>query len=191
MRGLNWLNLLFFDHLLGWGEVWHSWSSLFGWWWRCRGTGLFPAASLPGYSQGSTCPHLECTFKQDVLLLQSGTLITSFFPKRYFVLWIKMSSLYLLNQLLWRMSTSSGCGKILTTDAHHSWYLVDPSRISGALYHRVATYSVSAGFPLSSWIWLSDLAKPKSHSLTTQSVSNSTLDGCGKPRQGQHSSQGR
>lgn len=57
------------------------------------------------------------------------------------------------------------------------WYLVDPSRISGALYHRVATYSVSAGFPLSSWIWLSDRAKPKSHSLTTQSVSNSTLDG--------------
>lgn len=73
--------------------------------------------------------------------------------------------------------------KILTTDAHHSWYLVDPSRISGARYHRVATYSVSAGFPLSSWIWLSDLAKPKSHSLTTQSVSKSTLDGCGKRTQ--------
>lgn len=79
--------------------------------------------------------------------------------------------------------------QIPTTDAHHSWYLADPSRISGALYHRVATYSVSAGFPLSSWIWLSDLAKPKSHSLTTQSVSNSTLDGCGKHRQEKHSSQ--
>ena len=67
---------------------------------------------------------------------------------------------------------------LLSADAPNIRYLVDPSRISGALYHRVATYSVSAGFPLSSWIWLSDLARPKSHSLTTQSVSSSTLDGC-------------
>lgn len=187
MRGLKCLYLLFFDHLLGWGEVWHSWSSLFGWWWRSRGTGLFPAASLPRYSRGSTYPRLECTFGQQVLLLQTGTLI--FFSPEDIVLWIEVSSSYLLNQLLW-MSTSSDSGKIPTTDAHHSWYLVHPSRISGALYQRVATYSVNAGFPLSSWIWLSDLAKPKSQSFTTQSESKSTLDGCGKTRQGQHSSQG-
>lgn len=58
-------------------------------------------------------------------------------------------------------------------------YLADPSRISGARYQRVATYSVSAGLQLSSWNCFSDLARPKSHSLTTQSVSNSTLEGCG------------
>lgn len=59
-------------------------------------------------------------------------------------------------------------------------HLADPSRISGARYQRVATYSVSAGLQLSSWNCLSDLARPKSQSLTTQSVSNSTLDGCGE-----------
>lgn len=58
-----------------------------------------------------------------------------------------------------------------------SRYLVDPSKISGALYHLVATYSVNAGFPLSSWIWLSDRARPKSHIFTMQSVFNNTLDG--------------
>lgn len=34
-----------------------------------------------------------------------------------------------------------------------SMYLVDPRRISGALYHRVATYSVKAGLTASSWFW--------------------------------------
>lgn len=63
---------------------------------------------------------------------------------------------------------------------------MDPSRISGARYHLVATYSVSVGFPLSSWIWLSDLAKPKSQSLTTQSESRSTLEGWGGNGQRKH-----
>jgi len=56
-------------------------------------------------------------------------------------------------------------------------HLLDPRRISGALYHRVATYSVKAGFTASSWIWYRDLAKPKSHSFTKQSESSKMLDG--------------
>lgn len=82
-------------------------------------------------------------------------------------LWTKCS------HLTHASSSSLNC-VCATTDAH----LEDPSKISGALYHLVATYSVSAGFPLSSWIWFSDRARPKSQSLTTQSASKSTLDGC-------------
>ena len=69
--------------------------------------------------------------------------------------------------------------------------LVEPSRISGALYHRVATYSVSAGFPASSWIWYSDRARPKSHSLTKQSVSSRMLDGWWKGQRGSNSERER
>lgn len=58
------------------------------------------------------------------------------------------------------------------------WYLVEPRRISGARYHRVATYSVKAGFTTSSWIWERERAKPKSHSLTKQSASISIFEGC-------------
>lgn len=43
-------------------------------------------------------------------------------------------------------------------------YLVEPSRISGARYHLVATYSVRTGGPSSSLVAI-DLAKPKSASL--------------------------
>lgn len=43
-------------------------------------------------------------------------------------------------------------------------YLVEPSRISGALYHLVATYSVKTGGPSSSLMAI-DLANPKSASL--------------------------
>lgn len=57
-------------------------------------------------------------------------------------------------------------------------YLVEPRRSSGARYHRVATYSVKAGFTASSWIWERERAKPKSHSLTKQSASNNIFEGC-------------
>ena len=56
-------------------------------------------------------------------------------------------------------------------------YLLDPSSISGALYHLVATYSVMMG---SATDWLTeamDLANPKSASLARQSESNSMLEG--------------
>lgn len=56
-------------------------------------------------------------------------------------------------------------------------YLLDPSRISGALYHLVATYSVIMG---SATDWLTDaidLASPKSANFARQSESNSILEG--------------
>jgi hypothetical protein len=43
-------------------------------------------------------------------------------------------------------------------------YLVEPSRIYGALYHLVATYSVSTGGPYSSLV-ATDRASPKSANL--------------------------
>lgn len=43
-------------------------------------------------------------------------------------------------------------------------YFVDPSNISGALYHLVATYSVKTGGPSSSLVAI-DLASPKSANL--------------------------
>jgi hypothetical protein len=56
-------------------------------------------------------------------------------------------------------------------------YFDDPKRISGALYHLVATYSVIIG----SWTdWLTvaiDLASPKSASLARQSESSKILEG--------------
>ena len=56
-------------------------------------------------------------------------------------------------------------------------YLVDPNNISGALYHLVATYSVMKGFSPPSSLYATDLAKPKSATLTKHSESNNTLDG--------------
>lgn len=41
-------------------------------------------------------------------------------------------------------------------------YLVDPSKIYGALYHLVATYSVRTGYTPFSLGQLIDLARPKS-----------------------------
>ena len=56
-------------------------------------------------------------------------------------------------------------------------YFEEPNKISGALYHRVATYSVMIG----SWTdWLTvaiDLASPKSANLARQSESSKILDG--------------
>lgn len=60
------------DHLQGWGEVSHSWSSLFGWSWMFQEKGLYPVASPPGCSQGSTCQRPWCTFGQDAGLLHSN-----------------------------------------------------------------------------------------------------------------------
>lgn len=56
-------------------------------------------------------------------------------------------------------------------------YLLDPSKISGALYHLVATYSVMMG-SLTDWLTVAmDLASPKSASLAKQSESSSILEG--------------
>lgn len=53
-------------------------------------------------------------------------------------------------------------------------YLVEPSRISGALYQRVATYSVNTFFSSSP---ATLLANPKSQILTWQSEFRRTLEG--------------
>jgi hypothetical protein len=56
-------------------------------------------------------------------------------------------------------------------------YLLDPSKISGALYHLVATYSVMMG-SVTDWLTVAiDLASPKSASLARQSESSSILEG--------------
>jgi hypothetical protein len=54
-------------------------------------------------------------------------------------------------------------------------YCVEPNKISGALYHRVATYSVRMAFSSTGLKRL--LARPKSATLTLHSASKSTLDG--------------
>jgi hypothetical protein len=56
-------------------------------------------------------------------------------------------------------------------------YLLDPKSIYGALYQRVATYSVITG---SFYAWLTeaiDLASPKSANLARQSESRRILEG--------------
>jgi len=55
-------------------------------------------------------------------------------------------------------------------------YFVDPRRISGARYHLVATYSVLTGLSPSS-VTATDLANPKSASLTRHSEFNRIFDG--------------
>lgn len=55
-------------------------------------------------------------------------------------------------------------------------YLEDPSSISGARYHLVATYSVRMGSPLMLHE-ATDLASPKSATLTKHSESRRMLDG--------------
>jgi len=56
-------------------------------------------------------------------------------------------------------------------------YLLDPSKISGALYHLVATYSVMMG-SVTDWLTVAiDLASPKSASLARQSESSNILEG--------------
>lgn len=62
-------------------------------------------------------------------------------------------------------------------------YLWDASRISGALYQRVATYSVKFGSPVSAStpICVKDRASPKSQTFTTHSLSSKILEGCKKP----------
>jgi hypothetical protein len=52
---------------------------------------------------------------------------------------------------------------------------VDPNKISGALYHLVATYSVNIGY--SSDYSYSERAKPKSATFALHSESNNTLEG--------------
>ena len=60
-------------------------------------------------------------------------------------------------------------------------YRLAASKISGARYHLVATYSVNSGWASMSAFSAvsvhSDLAKPKSANLTVQSASRRTLDG--------------
>jgi hypothetical protein len=56
-------------------------------------------------------------------------------------------------------------------------YLVDPRRISGALYQRVATYSVKTGWiPSSSWM-ATLLASPKSATFAWHSELSKILEG--------------
>lgn len=62
--------------------------------------------------------------------------------------------------------------------SHPLTHLREASRISGARYQRVATYSVSAGLGWSSRSWHRERARPKSHSFTQHSASSSTLEGC-------------
>lgn len=54
-------------------------------------------------------------------------------------------------------------------------YLVEPKSISGALYQRVATYSVRIGY--SSSYSRRERAKPKSATLTLHSESNNIFEG--------------
>ena len=56
-------------------------------------------------------------------------------------------------------------------------YLVDPNRISGARYQRVATYSVKTGASPSSYFYAIDLANPKSATLTWHSEFNNIFEG--------------
>lgn len=56
-------------------------------------------------------------------------------------------------------------------------YLEDPSNISGALYHLVATYSVIMGSDTDWLIEATDLANPKSANLAKQSESSKILEG--------------
>jgi hypothetical protein len=56
-------------------------------------------------------------------------------------------------------------------------YLLDPNKIYGALYQRVATYSVIIG-SVTDWLTEAiDLANPKSANFARQSESNKMLDG--------------
>lgn len=65
--------------------------------------------------------------------------------------------------------------------------LWEARRISGALYQRVATYSVKLGSPASSIpICVKERAKPKSHSLTMHSLSSKMLEGCNEKMTSQH-----
>lgn len=59
-------------------------------------------------------------------------------------------------------------------------HLCEASRISGALYHRVATYSVRLGSPVSASmpICVRDRASPKSQIFIKHSLSNKILEGC-------------
>ena len=56
-------------------------------------------------------------------------------------------------------------------------YLVDPNSISGALYHLVATYSVSTGVVPSDSFMETNLARPKSANLAVHWEFNKILDG--------------
>ena len=56
-------------------------------------------------------------------------------------------------------------------------YLVEPSNISGALYHLVATYSVIKGLTPSSSLYATDRASPKSATLTRHSEFSKTFEG--------------
>ena len=56
-------------------------------------------------------------------------------------------------------------------------YLEEPSKIQGARYHLVATYSVIIGYATDWLIDATDLAKPKSASLARQSESRRILEG--------------
>ena len=56
-------------------------------------------------------------------------------------------------------------------------YFEEPSKIYGALYHLVATYSVMMGYEMDWLIEATDLASPKSASLARQSESSKILDG--------------
>ena len=56
-------------------------------------------------------------------------------------------------------------------------YVEDPRRISGALYHRVATYSVITGLLSQSELYATERANPKSHSLAWHSEFSKTFDG--------------
>lgn len=159
---------------LNWKGLWSP--SGLGWGIALMIFSIWLMVDVPGKRAfpNSISPRIQPRLHMSTPLVYLWTWCTPFTGEFFF------SKVQSWHELRCRLSNCSN--NILIADAHYSWYLVDPSRISGALYHRVATYSVSAGFPLSSWIWLSDLAKPKSHSLTTQSVSNSTLDGCEKHR---------
>lgn len=56
-------------------------------------------------------------------------------------------------------------------------YFVEPNKISGALYHLVATYSVIKGLLPSSSLQATDLAKPKSATFTKHSEFSNILLG--------------
>ena len=56
-------------------------------------------------------------------------------------------------------------------------YLVEPRSISGARYHRVATYSVKFGSPIFYLGQVRDRANPKSATFEWHSESNSKLLG--------------
>lgn len=55
-------------------------------------------------------------------------------------------------------------------------YVCDPNNISGALYQRVATYSVRTGEG-ASYGHATDLTNPKSATLTEQSLFNRIFEG--------------